>query len=372
MLKDGLRNLINQIAVFGIAAVVGSVFLAWYLTRSITDPIRKAVDEITDGAEQVSAAAVQVSSSSQILAEGSSEQAASLEETSSSMEEMASMTRNNADNANQAKSIVKESNEMVRQASESMERLIKAMDDISKASEDTSKIIKTIDEIAFQTNLLALNAAVEAARAGEAGAGFAVVADEVRSLAMRAADAAKNTAQLIEGTVLKVKDGRALLDTTNGAFSGVADSSVKVGQLINEIAAASNEQAQGIEQVNRATTEMDRVVQQSAAGAEESASNSEELAAQAAAMKETVMQLAVLVDGINATQTGRSNNIQAKEKPRAAKVKQLPLAASKKAEKRHLGAFPSGKKLVAQGGGVNVEIDPENVIPMDDEDFKDF
>ncbi len=167
----------------------------------------------------------QVSSASQQLAAGSSEQAASIEETSSSLEEMSSMTSQNADNAGCADNLMKEVNQVVGQANASMTELTTSMAHISQASEETSKIIKTIDEIAFQTNLLALNAAVEAARAGEAGAGFAVVADEVRNLAMRAADAAKNTADLIEGTVKKVSDGSDLVTKTNDAFTLVAGSS---------------------------------------------------------------------------------------------------------------------------------------------------
>jgi methyl-accepting chemotaxis protein len=176
-----------------------------------------------------------------------------------------------------------------------MGQLTTSMQEISKASEDTSKIIKTIDEIAFQTNLLALNAAVEAARAGEAGAGFAVVADEVRNLAMRAAEAAKNTAALIEGTVKKISDGTALVKTTSDAFNDVAASTKKAYGLIGEIAAASNEQAQGIEQVNIAVTEMDKVTQQNAATAEETASASEELSAQAEEMKRIVSDLTAMV-----------------------------------------------------------------------------
>ncbi|MDO9111504.1 MAG: methyl-accepting chemotaxis protein, partial [Desulfatirhabdiaceae bacterium] len=160
----------------------------------------------------------------------------------------------------------------------------------------------------FQTNLLALNAAVEAARAGEAGAGFAVVADEVRNLAMRAADAAKNTASLIEGTVKKVSDGSMLVRTTSDAFSEVAQNAAKVGELVGEIAAASNEQAQGIEQVNIAVTEMDKVTQQNAANAEESASASEELNAQAEELKSFVNELFAFVSGASATSPIPSSN----------------------------------------------------------------
>src|SRR5512140_2025943 len=184
------------------------------------------------------------------------------------------MTKQNADNAGEANNLMIDAKDVVATANQSMGRLTESMGEITKASEETSKIIKTIDEIAFQTNLLALNAAVEAARAGEAGAGFAVVADEVRNLAMRAADAAKNTANLIEGTVKKVKDGSEVVERTNAEFSQVETSAGKMGELIGEITAASGEQAQGIEQISKAVSEMDKVVQVNAANAEESASAS--------------------------------------------------------------------------------------------------
>lgn len=202
------------------------------------------------------------------LAEAAQSQAAALEETSSSLEQMSSMTKQNAANANHANSIMKETKVVVNKANESMRRLSQSMTEISKASEETGKIVKAIDEIAFQTNLLALNAAVEAARAGEVGAGFAVVADEVRNLAMRAADAAKNTAGLIDETEKKVKDGTVLVKKTNEEFDNVAQSAGKVGDLIEEISAASNEQAQGIEQINKAVADIDRDTQKNAANAD--------------------------------------------------------------------------------------------------------
>jgi methyl-accepting chemotaxis protein len=201
------------------------------------------------------------------------------------MEEMSSMTQQNADNAKHANSLMEEAKNTVQRADVSMKELTVSMREISGASEETSKIVKTIDEIAFQTNLLALNAAVEAARAGEAGAGFAVVAEEVRNLAMRAAEAAKSTSVLIEGTVKKIKAGSDLVNKTNEDFIEVAKNSGKVGELIEEISAASTEQAQGIGQVSKAVAEMDKVVQQNAANAEESASAAEEMNAQAQNMK---------------------------------------------------------------------------------------
>jgi methyl-accepting chemotaxis protein len=206
------------------------------------------------------------------VAEGASEQAASVEETSSSLEEIASMTKQNADNATAVNELVDETRQVVQRAYEGMQKMTRSMEDISAASAETGKIIKTIDEIAFQTNLLALNAAVEAARAGEAGMGFAVVADEVRNLAQRAAAAAGNTAALIEGTVKKVNLGYDLVTHTHEVFEQVAERSQKMGELVGEIAAASQEQARGIEQVNVAVAEMDKVIQQNAAGAEELAS----------------------------------------------------------------------------------------------------
>lgn len=278
-------------------AFAASIFLVFFVTRSIAKPVKNVASGLSECADQVSSASGQVSSASQQLAEGSSEQAASLEEISSSLEEMSSMTKQNAENANQANLLMSGTKETVARASQSMGQLTTSMGEISKASEETSKIIRTIDEIAFQTNLLALNAAVEAARAGEAGAGFAVVADEVRNLAMRAAEAAKNTAALIEGTVKKVSEGSEMVDRTNKEFREVAGSVDKSGELVGEISAASREQAEGISQVAKAVNEMDKVVQQNAANAEESASAAEELNSQAMQMASYTGDLKSLIDG---------------------------------------------------------------------------
>lgn len=286
------------VVLVGFAAVmIIGAFMVLLLTRSITRPIQRVVEGLSEGADQVSSASGEVSSASQELAEGASEQAAAIEQTSSSLEEMSSMTKQNAENANQASKLVDETREIVSGAKETMDRLTVSMGEISRASDETYKIIKTIDEIAFQTNLLALNAAVEAARAGEAGAGFAVVADEVRNLAMRAAEAAQNTSNLIEGTVKRVREGSELVEKTDDEFRLVAESVEKSGALVGEISAASQEQAQGIEQLNRAVIDMDKVVQRNASSAEESASASEEMNAQALRLKEFVGELIALIEG---------------------------------------------------------------------------
>jgi methyl-accepting chemotaxis protein len=275
-------------------SILGTVII---VRRNVVKPINQTIEGLTQSADQMTQVTRQLTSSSRSLAEGTSGQAASIEETSSSLEEMSAMTKQSADHANQADVLMQESNQVVQRANDAMTELTIAMDQIFQASEETSKIVKTIDEIAFQTNLLALNAAVEAARAGEAGAGFAVVSEEVRNLAIRSADAAKQTAQLIEDTVFKANEGNALVTKTSEAFSEVANRAGKVGGLVTEIATASQEQSEGIGQVNQAVAVMDSVVQKNAVNSEESASAIDDLKAQSEQMKTFVHMLISIVQG---------------------------------------------------------------------------
>ncbi len=293
--------------VVALGGLVLSLAVTPVIIATIIRTTRAIIKGLTVSSAHVATTSAQVAASSQQLAEGTFRQATSIEETSSSIEQMSSMTKQNADNANQANQLMSGTKETVARAGQSMEMLTTSMREISTASEETSKIIRTIDEIAFQTNLLALNAAVEAARAGEAGAGFAVVADEVRNLAMRAAAAAKNTANLIEGTVKRVKEGSELVEKTEKEFREVAASVARSSELVGEISAASLEQALGIEQVNNAVSEMDKVVQQNAASAEESASASEEMNGQAYQLKCFVEELKSLVEGSNGNGADGSN-----------------------------------------------------------------
>jgi methyl-accepting chemotaxis protein len=296
-------NTKQGVGIVGAIGIVVGAVLAFLITRGIITALKKIINALSEGAEQVASASGQVSSASQSLAEGSTEQAAGLEETSSSLEEMSSMTKQNADNAQQANTLASQVRKTADTGTESMTRMSEAINEIQKSSDETAKIIKVIDEIAFQTNLLALNAAVEAARAGEAGKGFAVVAEEVRNLAMRSAEAAKNTSSMIEESVKNSKNGVDIASEVGKVLEEIVGGIGKTSELVSEIAAASAEQAQGIDQVNTSMAQMDKVIQQNAASAEESASASEELSAQAEQTNNIVAQLASMVGGSRTTST---------------------------------------------------------------------
>jgi len=279
------------------AAVILAGLLSWQIVRSTTRVLRDLAVNLDQGATQTASAARQVSAASQTLSSGASEQAASVEETSASLEEISSMIRSTADNAEKAKALAGEAHAVAQTGSRTMVEMTQAMAAIDTSSAEVAKIVKNIDEIAFQTNILALNAAVEAARAGEAGAGFAVVADEVRSLAQRSAAAAKETADKIEAAIASSRNGSLSCAKVGESLTQIASKVSSTDALVAEIATAAREQAQGIEQINTAITQMDQVTQSNSASAEESASAAEELDAQAAALKDMVGQLRQLVGG---------------------------------------------------------------------------
>jgi len=300
--------------------------------------------------EQISSASSQISSGSQVLAEATGEQASSLEEVSSSMEEINSLTAGNTSNSKMGLNLADKAVESVDEGNIAMNKMSDAMSVILKSSQETSKIIKTIDEIAFQTNLLALNAAVEAAHAGEAGKGFAVVAEEVKNLALRSAEAAKNTNNLIEESTKNAELGAKIADQVSKSFVEIKDNFNKVKNIVNEIAASSDEQSQGVQQVNTAVQEMNRVTQQNAANAEESASAAEELNSQAAELQNMVAQFNLSRKNVISHSSTRKNTHQNSDRRGQ---KQIP-----------------GKKSSSA-----YEVNPQQVLPLDgisDDDFDDF
>jgi methyl-accepting chemotaxis protein len=316
--RENIQETGNQaqtmlLIVSGVALVAAVV--TWFLiSGGIAGKIRRVVRQLTSGAEEVASVAQQISGSSESLASSSSEQAASMEETSASVEEMTSMVKRNASHADEAKGLADTATSNAKQGTEAMAKMSAAIDDIKKSSDETAKIIKTIDDIAFQTNLLALNAAVEAARAGEAGKGFAVVAEEVRNLAMRSAEAARNTSEMITTAVANSERGVTISQEVGEFLSQIAEGSEKVNVLIGEIASASGEQAEGIEQINQAITQMDQVTQTTAATAEESAAAASELSSQAAEVMSTVEELDRMVESHSAAEAHRNAGT---ERPRA-------------------------------------------------------
>ena len=368
--KDATRaktwQMIKLLGIIYMGCILIIIPITLLFANSIARPISRIISGVTQGAEQVASAAHEVSVGSQSLAEGAAEQAASIEETSSSLEEISSMSKQNADNAQQAKTSRNEAYASLVAANDAMKQTMEAMGRIKTSGEETGKIIKAIDEIAFQTNLLALNAAVEAARAGEAGAGFAVVAEEVRNLAMRSAEAAKNTQVLIDKTGDEINVGSGLLEKTHEAFELAASHNKKVAELIDEISAASNEQAQGIEEINKAMAQMDKVVQQAAANAEESASASEEMSAQAERMRGLVSELSSVVGAgsFRLRKEISSADKVASKKPRERSARPSPQKPAHQAEKETHKALSAGTGKVAKR--------PEEIIPIDDNDLKDF
>jgi methyl-accepting chemotaxis protein len=309
--------------------------------NSLVDSLDDALNQVREAATNVASEVAQISAGAQSLAQGSSQQASSLEQVSASLDQISAMTKQNAEDSNTAKDLAEEARSAANEGDASMKQMAEAINQIKQSADNTAKIIKSIDDIAFQTNLLALNAAVEAARAGEAGKGFAVVAEEVRNLAMRSAEAAKNTADLIEQSVKNADNGVKITEEVAKSLTKIVDRADKVGNLIAGIATASSEQSTGIHQVTNAVSNMNQVTQSNAANAEESAAAVEELNSLAEELQDL--------------------------------VNTFKLSTSRGGVKQYGGGAhaPTAKMLLSPAKSVRA-VTPEEIIPMDDADFQQF
>jgi len=379
LLQESADNarITTMITIFvSIFVAIFSLAMGFFLSMSITRRVSALSKTLVMNSESITASSKELATGSQALASGASEQAASVEEISASIEEISSMVKQNADNASQASKLANAAGAAIDATQKAMKRSMAASEEIARASGETSKIIKTIDEIAFQTNLLSLNAAVEAARAGEAGAGFAVVADEVRGLSIRSAEASKRTAELIEQTIAKVKEGMEIFAETNKDIDEVVTHAANVQQLVDEVSAASDEQSKGLDEINRGTTEMEKVIQQNAANAEESAASTEELNGQAEEMVTAMGKFQEYIFG----EKWSARDFEAAHAHRQPKKKQ-PAAVSKpkpsapplrKAAPAAAAAAPAKAAPVHAARHNKKEVKPEEVLPLDDDDMHDF
>ena len=309
------------------AGFVSAIGLGYVMARQVINAINNATAELSGAATQTLSAAGQVSSLSQSLAQGTSQQAASAERSSAMLNEISTMSAQNAANADKAKTLASTAAENLQGGGKAVDRVVTAIGLIKESADKTARIIKTIDEIAFQTNLLALNAAVEAARAGDAGRGFAVVAEEVRALALRSAQAAKDTSQLIEDSLQRAKSGVSVSGELRDLLTKVLPTIVEMNALMQDVSAASKDQSGRVVQIHATVNQISETTQANAASAEETSAASEELSAQAHSLTEIVQQLERLVFGRNS---------------RASR----PIALAP-----HAGEGPSGEHLPAQPPG---------------------
>ena len=341
MLDDLLRNIIITLAI-----VIG-IMTTYFMTQGITRRINTIITDLTEGANLTATASDQLATASQELSEGSTTQAGSIEETSATLQEISTMFQQSNANINQTRQLSELTKDAAEKGDGEMQEMLGAMAEIKKSSDQIAKVIKVIDDIAFQTNILALNAAIEAARAGEAGMGFAIVAEEVRNLAGRSAQAAKDTAAMIEANIGLSANGVSVTERIKNALKEITTQAKKVSQLMDEIAAASQEQFHGIEQVNTAIIRMESVTQQNSTNAEETAATSGELSKQAQNLREITRQLSELVNGKAALKIEPHHHQSAPLNTAFIKNGSLP---------------PHGKSDPAKA------VSPEDIIPLNSDD----
>lgn len=352
------RNITSQWVILGfVGTILVSQYIAWLVTKNIEHSIETVTEDLSQTSSNLTSLSKELTTTSHKLAEGSTQQAASIQETSSTLEESSSMVHQTTQNTKEAEILARKTKEFANKGNSEMQVMLGAMEELKRSSAEISKIIKVIDEIAFQTNILSLNAAVEAARAGEAGKGFAVVAEEVRNLAQRSAQAAKDTARIIESNIELSEKCLNITDQVSSSLVEINNESAKVSELLGEISTASQEQEIGISQINKAITQMEHVLQANAATAHESAKSAERLAIYEDTLKRIMNELNFLISGVNQIQSNVHLISKAEDKKVLQPAAKKPLieAKAKKSE-----ALPKTKVEVSK------PVSPEDVIPLDD------
>lgn len=340
-LAEELTSVMLYIGAFSLVILIAILIVL--IVFSVSRPVSRVVQKLTIGSDNLESASQQIAASSQQLSSGNSELAASIEEITSSLEELQSVVETNTKNINESELLMQETSANSSRVSQDMTILSEALDEIGSNSKEIVKIIKVIEDIAFQTNILALNAAVEAGRAGEAGSGFAVVADQVQDLAQKSSEAAKETALLIERAIESINKGQSIGTTVKEAQEKTGEMTSNVTTLLNEVNRASKEQMKGINQITQAVTQTNSVVQQTASSAEETASASEELLGQSEELNGVVDQLNIIVKG------------KTSEKIVHPQARRTAVKA------------PVNHSAPADNG-----FNPDDIIPMNDEEFSEF
>ena len=345
-----VRALLSTLAINFIVVLLTIVLLRQTFVKNLVSYMDRLSGDLGNTSGQVSQASFHLDSASQKLAEGTTEQAAAIQEVSATLEETSSMVQKNNENTDQAAKLARKAKDSAYNSNLEMSKMMESMEKLKVSSNQISKIIKVIDEIAFQTNILALNAAVEAARAGDAGKGFAVVAEEVRNLAQRSTQSAKDTTDLIENNISLSEQGVDLAKSVYDSVTGIDSEAKKVSDLLDEIAVATKEQALGVEQIHKAISQMESVMQNNAGTADDTASASQELYAQTSSMNDIVDRLSLFVYGSDSANVLNKPNPQ----PRLTNV-QTPYKTHKPG------------RLASQ------KIDPEKLLPLhDNNDLSNF
>lgn len=358
------KNITSHWVIFGFIASIGaSQLVAWFVTEDVKQSVKKILTELSETGQNLSSLSLELTSTSHKLAEGSTQQAASIQETSSTLEESSSMVHQTTQNTKEAETLARTTKDFANKGNSEMNTMLGAMEELKRSSAEISKIIKVIDEIAFQTNILSLNAAVEAARAGDAGKGFAVVAEEVRNLAQRSAQAAKDTAIIIESNIDLSEKCLTITELVSGSLAEINSESSKVSELLGEISTASQEQEIGISQINKAISQMEHVLQGNAATAQSSALSAEQLTSYSETLKMIMDELGVLLYGYGNIQSAQKQILNFNSK----KAESVKSAAPIGKKNQKTAKFePKENKTLVTATPAKAGVSPEDIIPLDD------